>query len=676
LKFLICILLCASFQLQAQIYFPENAGVKADKNTNYTVFKNAKIHVSPSETIENGMFSIRDGKITAIGKSISIPENSVVIDLSGKEVYPSFIDIFTSFGIEKPEEASGESHYGPSREGYYWNDHIRPETTALENFDYSGTDAEKLRKMGFGVVNTHVPDAIIRGSGMLVALNSEGDAGDRILDEKSAQYLSFEKSEKSKQFYPTSIMGAMALLRQTYLDAAWYAKGNIENKDLALEALNENKNLVQIFKAGNFLNEFRADKVGDEFDIQYVILGTGMEFKKPEAIKATEATFILPLNFPKPYDLENPYLANFIGLEEMKTWNQAPTNLSVMAKNEVPFALTTFNSEENFKENLLKAIAYGLPKETALAALTTVPAKILGKENTLGTLKEGAWANFIITSGDYFDKETTLFENWVQGERTIIEDMSTVDIKGTYELQVAGNTYSMEISGEPAKPKAEITLDSTKIGSKITYDNNWLTLLLSSPDTTKAEFTRLIAKIPDNPEKFNGKAILTDGTETSFFAIRTGALSEETKQEKSEKKDSTHVVLPITFPNKAYGFKTLPEQQDILFTNATVWTNEEEGILKNTDVRIEDGKIAAVGINLEARGAKIIDATGKHLTTGIIDEHSHIAASDINEAGHNSSAEVSMEDAIDPTDINIYRNLAGGVTTIQLLHGSANPIGG
>ena len=69
-------------------------------------------------------------------------------------------------------------------------------------------------------------------------------------------------------------------------------------------------------------------------------------------------------------------------------------------------------------------------------------------------------------------------------------------------------------------------------------------------------------------------------------------------------------------------------------------------------------------------------ATGKHLTSGIVDEHSHIAAAAINEAGHNSSAEVTIEDVINPDDINIYRNLAGGVTSIQILHGSANPIGG
>ena len=103
---------------------------------------------------------------------------------------------------------------------------------------------------------------------------------------------------------------------------------------------------------------------------------------------------------------------------------------------------------------------------------------------------------------------------------------------------------------------------------------------------------------------------------------------------------------------------------------------EADGILENTDVLLKDGKISQIGKNLRAKRARVIDGTGKHLTAGIIDEHSHIAASAINEAGHNSSAEVSIEDVVNPNDVNIYRNLAGGVTTIQILHGSANPIGG
>ena len=176
--------------------------------------------------------------------------------------------------LKKPARAgngNGDPQYEAGREGFYWNDHIRPESKAVDHFSFDKDEAEKLHKNGFGVVNTHVGDGIIRGSGILVALKPEGTEGERIISDRSAQYLSFEKSVQSRQAYPTSIMGAMALLRQTYLDATWYASGKSENKDLSLEALNRNKDLVQIFKTDNLLDELRADKVGDDSGVQYVL---------------------------------------------------------------------------------------------------------------------------------------------------------------------------------------------------------------------------------------------------------------------------------------------------------------------------------------------------------------------------------------------------------------------
>lgn len=675
LKMLLFTLLLAGLNLHSQVYFPQNDGVKS-KNSNYTVFENARIHVDPNTIIEKGMFAVKDGKITAVGKSITVPANSVRIDLAGKEVYPSFIDIYSEFGIAKPSRPSGNStqaQYDASREGYYWNDHIRPETKAVEHLNFNKEEAAKLHKNGFGVVNTHMADGIIRGAGVLVALNPEGTAGDRILEDRSAQYLSFDKSVQSRQSYPTSIMGAMALIRQSYLDADWYSKGNSQNKDLALEALNRNKDLVQIFKTNDLLDALRADKIADEFGINYVILGSGNEYERVAEVKNSKATFILPLNFPEAYDVQDPFMANYVNLQEMKRWNQAPANLKILAENNVPFVITAYNlkDEKKFRENLLTAIEFGLDKKAALAALTTVPAKTIGQENKLGVLKQGAWANFLVTSGDLFEKESVIYENWVQGHRTILENLNTVDLAGNYDLKVSGKSYALKVTGKPTAPKTEVKEGDKKIESKMTYADGWMNLLLTSPDSTKKEFTRLVAKVSSNSKNLTGKAILHNGQETTFTAVRTGDV-EDKKQPAKNVRD----LFPVTYPNMAYGFKEQPKQETILFKNATVWTNTNDGILENTDVLISNGKISRVGKNLSAGNARVIDATGKHLTSGIIDEHTHIAASAINEAGHNSTAEVSMEDVVDPTDINIYRNLAGGVTAVQLLHGSANPIGG
>ena len=668
-----------AFALSAQDYFPKNDGVKS-KNTNFTAITNAKIHITPSESIENGTLLIQEGKVVNVGINVELPKNTVVIDVKGKSIYPSFIDLYSGFGVTKPKRESGggrSPQYSASREGFYWNDHIRSEQNAIDHFKYDEKAAKTLLEAGFGVVNTHLQDGVVRGTGALVALDSKGSDSHRILSDQSAQYLSFTKSVRSRQSYPSSIMGSMALLRQLYYDADWYAKGNVPTKDRSIEAFNQNKNQIQIIQAGSRANALRADTVGDQFGVQYVILGGGDEYERINDIKNTEATFILPLNFPKAYDVENTFLTNSLELEAMKEWNQRPGNPMALDVNGVSFAFTTkgLKSMKDFKANLKKAIDYGLDKVTALEALTTQPAQILGNSK-LGNLNVGSYANFLITSGDVFEDKTTLYENWVNGSRTVFEDLSKKDIRGSYSFMIHKDNYALKISGTLSKLKTEITSDSLKLSSSLKYENDWMHLMFSTKDTTQQDFIRVNAKIHLGMENITGTATLLDGSSPPVEIKQTETATEKDEKSKKEKVSTAPKLLPVSYPNGAYGFTELPQAETLLFKNATVWTNESDGILENTDVLIKEGRISKIGTNLKNSKATIVDATGKHLTTGIVDEHSHIAAASINEGGQNSSAEVSIEDVIDADDVDIYRNLAGGVTSIQILHGSANPIGG
>ncbi len=683
IQLLVLALLASSTFSFAQEYFPKNDGVKAENN-NYTALTNAKIYVTPTEVIDGGTLLFRKGKVVAVGKSVTLPKNTVVMDISGKSVYPSFIDIYSGFGVEKPEKAKSDgrsSEFDTSREGFYWNDHIMPENEAVAKFEYDDTVAKTLREAGFGVVSSHIQDGIARGTGVLVALNGAGNDGDRIIDDRSAQYFSFEKSIAKKQSYPTSLMGAMALLRQMYYDADWYAKGNVETTDRSLEALNKNKGLVQIFEADDKGNVVRADGIGDAFGIQYAILGGGDEYERVADIKATNAKLILPLNFPDAYDVSDPYASGYVTLKNMRHWNQAPANPKILAENDIAFSFTLHNlkSPANFKEKLMKAIAYGLPKTKALEALTTVPAQILGKSTEIGSLQKGSYANFLVTSGDIFDKETVLYENWVQGTKNVVNDLNLKDIRGEYDLSTSGLTFKLSIKGEAGSPKMEVKQDTAKLKSKFSYADGWMALSFATKDGEENyRMTGLINKASD---ELNGKAVLPDGSETVFKAVKTSPFSEKDKSEKDKKDKKDHEndapeMVAVTYPNIGYGYSSIPKPENILFKNATVWTSEDAGIIKNTDVLVKDGKIAKIGKDLRGGNAQVIDATGKHLTAGIIDEHSHIAALAINEAGQNSSAEVKMTDVVDPEDVGIYYALAGGVTSLQLLHGSANPIGG
>ncbi len=672
-----CLVLLTVMQLNAQDYFPTSLGVKTS-NQKITAFINATIHINPYQVIENGTLLIQNGKVVSSGKNISTPINSEIIDLKGKHIYPSFIDIYTDFGIEKPKRPSHSSRrpqYDPSRKGYYWNDHIMPDQRGFDSFDFDTKKAKEFINAGFGVVATHQHDGIMRGTGLIVALNTTNGNEIRMIDTDATQHLSFKKSKKSRQAYPTSTMGSMALIRQVYLDAKWYNQGNSKTNDLALETLIKNRNLPIIFEANNLDNDLRASKIAQEFNLKYIIKGSGKEYEVINEIKNTNASFIIPIKFQKPYDVSDPNNANALDLSEMLAWNQMPTNLATLSKNNINFALTTADLKtiKDFKNNLLKAIEYGFDKNKALESLTTIPAKLLGKSNLIGSLNNGSYANFLITDGILFDKETVIYENWVQGTKTVLKDRSIKDISGKYDLKVGNKIYDLTITGKPEKLKSEIKLDSIKIVSNITFSNNWVSLFYTPLNENKTEFVRLTAAADKSNDIF-GSGVLTDGTSVQWSAIKKE--KEISSDEKEKVNSTTPVVFPITYPNVAFGFTEMPKQETVLFKNITVWTNEKEGILKNVDVLVKNGKIAKIKKNISVKDAKIIDGTGKHLTSGIIDEHSHIATTSVNEAGHNSTAEVTLEDVLNPDDINIYRNLAGGVTTIQILHGSANPIGG
>lgn len=681
----VCFLLI-SFMGISQDYFPENHGIKATAKTPI-LLTNANIQADASTFIQGGSLLIHEGKIKAVGKQIKLPKGAVEIDLNGQYVYPSFVEVYSDFAMESVKSATSGKQYEANRKGYYWNDHIRPEQEAKNHFKFDEAEAKKLRGLGYGVVNTHLQDGVVRGSGMLVALQELDNKNKTIIAPKTAQYYGFSRSKQSKQFYPSSIMGIMALMRQFNYDAQWYADGNISETDLAIEAYLENLSLPQIIHAGNYLNVMRSTDVVELFEFDFIPIGGGDEYKRIDEIKKVFSQIILPLNFPDAYDVEDPYMANYVSLAEMKDWQHKPRNPKYLAEAglEISFTMEGLKDASKLMENLRTAIEKGLSKEVALQALTENPAKILGMENQIGVLKEGALANLIITSGELFDKETKIYENWIQGHRNIIKEAPFSELEGKYELAFDKEKIEIEISSKKDQLQLKAKKDSLKLGTKIDYKRNWLTFMLTETDSSSTQMNRFAALVTSAENEFSGKVFMHEGEILPFSAKRVSAEdkdedSEDSEEEKdSEEKENTEgeFLSPITYPNMAYGMPSPNEKSgEYLITNATLITSSDAGTLENHDVWVKNGKIHKIGQNLKAKKAEVIDASGQFLTAGIIDEHSHIAASSVNEGGSNSSAETTMEDVINPDDISVYRSLAGGVTTTQLLHGSANPIGG
>lgn len=678
MKRLILLSIIFSSGLYSQDYFIVNDGVKT-KNYEYNVFVNANIYSSDG-IINNASLVVKDGKIQEIGQNISYPDNSIIHDLNGQYIYPSFVEIHSSLGVKKPQRSSfaRSSQYEPKRNGYYWNDHILSDYNSFNDYKYDQREAKSLRDIGFGVVNSHNSDGVHRGTSFTIGLIDDQNESYRVISEKTAEHFSFTRSLKSNQSYPSSTMGAIALIRQLYYDTEWYSQGNSETKDLAIEALMENKELPKLFDANDKLNVYRAAKLSSEFDLNFIIKGSGKEYENVRELKQFDNTLIIPVNFPKAFNVSNSQLNEKLNINQLRYWSQAPANLSILEKNGINFTITSsdLKNKRDFLENIRKAIKFGLTEKKALEALTIIPAKSINLENKIGKLDKGYLANFLITSGPLFDDKTVINENWVKGQRHLIKRTDKINFDGHYNININDNNYKIEVSNSLVKPKTKIKRDSINIKSKSSLVDDWFNLTIFDSIDSNLSLAQITSKIITSDE-LNGSGINFNNSRFSFSSKNEKNEKEKQIQKNSFSKPKISKVSNVTYPNVGFGFDNLPNTQSIHFKNATLWTNEKEGIVKNTDIIIDDGKIISIGKNLNTpENFKVIDVNKKHITSGIIDEHSHMGASSINEGGHNSSAEVSIMDVINPDDINIYRNLAGGVTTVQVLHGSANPIGG
>jgi imidazolonepropionase-like amidohydrolase len=679
-RLLLVLSLLMPLGLSAQVTFPQNG--PHDPRPELHAFTNATLWVRYDQKIEKATLLIREGRVEKIGTDVEIPAGAVVHDLSGKWVYPAFVELYANYGQPEPRAVGGSPSESPQmlnnqKGAYSWNEALKNDYRAHTQFAVDAKTAQSLRAAGFGAALSHRFDGIARGSGTLVLLGEEKEHL-LVLRDLASRHFSFRKGT-STQDYPSSLMGAIALLRQAFYDAKWYADGGKEEEyNISLDTWNQLDGLPAVFDVRDRLEALRAAKIGREFDLKFILKGSGDEYQRLDEIQRTGCPLIVPVNFPKAYDLEDPYEAELVALGDMLHWEMAPSNAARLAQAQIPFALTAAGLEkkETFLAQVRKAVRFGLSKEAALKALTETPARLIRAEDDLGSLEKGRLANFIVASGDLFDDKTTVHQVWVRGQSHDVKPDADRDPRGEFQLSFGNQTLALSVKGTPEKPVATLRADTLELSVTLSVTGNSVGFSFSpNPKAPKKIFR--FTGVMDN-DLWSGIGMDSLNARLVWTAKRTAAF-EPPAAEEQKPAPAPPALGQVLFPFMGYGRPEITTRAErVLFRNATVWTNEAEGILPNTDVLLENGRIAAIGKNLEAgRGARVIDATGKHLTAGIIDEHSHIAISrGVNEGTQASSAEVRIGDVVNSDDINIYRNLSGGVTACQLLHGSANPIGG
>ncbi|MBI2257562.1 MAG: amidohydrolase family protein [Flavobacteriia bacterium] len=664
---------------------------------------NANVFSKNGEIINNCDILIEGNKIVKIGKNLSFSEEILVLDYTNKFILPSFIELNASISLSKPEYLNKKNQQEESTSPYYWNEAIHPEFDASLIPLKSSKEIDEYNKMGFGLVNNHLNDGIARGYSCLLKTVTNYDQN-HLVKNQSAAYFSFNKGT-SKNDYPSSLMGSVALLRQTFYDAIWYSKATKKNVNISLEELNKQKVKKLFFLAEDKYDIIRAKKIADEFSISFHYITSGNEFEIIDDLKKNQIqSLILPLTFPDNYDISDPYISKEIPLKDLKYWELAPYNFKFLLKEKWEIAFSSNNiSANDFWKNIHKIIKTGVSFEHILKALTLTPAKILGIEKEYGSIEENKLAFFSIYEVNPFEKETQASETWCDGIRKIHQVNELVDIRGEYNLNIGNELYKLKIFGENwLKPSTKVyqiiekkevkTQNNPKNKINVKEKISLVDTVLYSSSLEKSSDDLILKIIQDTGSNkltftLHGKylkkhsIIEGDGLDSKGNWIKwTAVKNHESKIVNEDKKDekSTEELGALWFPNTSFGFKEKPQQKKILIEHTTVWTNEKEGVLEDANVLIENGKIKQISKDKISEKVDIIlDGKGKHLTAGIIDEHSHIAITKgVNEGSHAITSEVKLSDVIKPDDINIYRQLSGGVCTSQLLHGSANPIGG
>jgi imidazolonepropionase-like amidohydrolase len=555
---------------------------------------NARILVAPGKTITRGTVLLRGGLIQAVGETVTIPPDALIYDAAGLTVCAGWIDGATYFGFPPPVRTPAPVRTGPVPEDINSPERYLSPTPAGVFADTSAalritvpSPPDPRRNMGFTTLLSTPREGLWQGASALVNLAGETPA-EMIVRTPVAMHVSFATQRGA---YPSSLMGAFAVLRQSLITARQYrealtlyeqvggrgvARPRHDPTSAALLPVLDGA-LPVVFKADTAEQIRRAIRFSDEFKIKPVIYGGAEAWRVASVLKDRGVPVLVDLTLkalPAPRGLfgggpaeEEPATSPKVFASESN-----PGRLE-RAGVRFAFASAALDRPDQILSQIRTAITRGLSTDAALAALTIAPAEIFGAASQLGSIEPGKIADLTLLDGEPFAEKTRA---------------KAVVIDGRFYYPPA-----VPPSGPPLQRASRAPAPPGRIAPE---------------------------RMPPTPE---------------------------------------------------------PPARDLVIRNATIFT-VTHGVIENGAIWAHEGKIKEVGKSVTAPSdAVVIDGTGEYVMPGIIDSHSHSATSGgVNEGAPAISPQARIADALDPEDIDLYRALAGGATTLNILHGSANAIGG
>jgi imidazolonepropionase-like amidohydrolase len=421
-------------------------GARADAPHIYAI-KGARLVTAAGAPIPSGTIVIRNGLIDAVGADVQAPADAMVIDGASLTVYPGLIDMGNSAGLDVSVPQSQPDNLRTTEEAERWKRGVifRPDLEAADHLRPDATELARLAATGVTSVLSTPPGVVIKGQSALVnvvgpvdepQIGAPADSrkGLQIVRSPVALHVEFAQGVRGDG-YPVSLLGTIAFVRQSFLDAQHQQleqqryerlKTGVTRPlyDPGLTALQPALagRLPVAFEAGLAREILRALNMAQEFKLDPVITGAREADQVANDLKARNARVIFSLNYPARSRLLAPEADEPI--RELRARAQAPKTPAALEKSGILFAFSSSGIREpkDFVRNAARAVKEGLAADAAVRALTINAARIAGVANRLGSLEQRKIANVIVTDGDLFEERTRVKHVFVDGRMVAVDD--------------------------------------------------------------------------------------------------------------------------------------------------------------------------------------------------------------------------------------------------------------
>lgn len=479
--------------------------------------KDAQIVTGAGKTLAKGTVVFRKGLITDVGENVKIPADARVIDGAGMTVYPGLIDGYTSLGLAAPTQAQAPAGGGgggrqaaiaaaaasgpPPPEARLGD----PSLAAADQVK-PGTSFEDPRSVGVTTALSSPRQGIFAGQSALINLAGE-DASKLVLRSPIALTVQFSAGGGFGGGYPSSLMGTVAYIRQSFYDAVHY-RDEVERYDRIKRGVNRPEHdkrlaalqpaikgdLPVLFVANSDGDIRRALMIADEFKLKPIIAGAMYGYRIADILKARKVPVILSVDFPKraadQTDDEDETL------RELRQRAETPKGAAKLAQAGVKFAFSSGSLRpQDFIANVQRAVENGLSKDEALRALTINAAEMFGAADQIGTIEVGKIANLVIASGDLLSKDTRV--------RHVFIDGSQIELKKPDAAAARGGGMG---GGRPGSPS----------GPAVDPSGTWSLVVQSPQGEISAQLT-----LTKDGEQIGG----TLGTPMGNVAIKSGRIN-------------------------------------------------------------------------------------------------------------------------------------------------------